>query len=137
MNEQKNTEMTWWERNKKKVLTIGGVVIAVGIGIVVFKNKDALIEFMKKEKMTTKSVPQNDEQLAIQESLNAITALDIDSNPDSKTINNGNPFKVITHIRNLSNGRCPSAEKRKEAENLGIHLGEHQTFVNEYIKNAS
>ena len=134
MNEQKNTEITWWERNKKKVLTIGGVVIAVGIGIVVFKNKDALIEFMKKEKMTTKSVPQNDEPLAIQESLNAIIG---DAIKDRKPINNGNPYKVITHIRNLSNDRCPSAEKRKAAEKLGIYLGEHQTFVNEYIKNVS
>lgn len=134
MNEQKNTEMTWWERNKKKVLTIGGVVIAVGIGIVVFKNKDALIEFMKKEKMTTKSVPKNDEPLAIQESLNAIIG---DAIKDSKPINNGNPFPVNTHIRNLSNGRCPSAEKKAQAEKLGIELGENQTLVIEYIKNAS
>ena len=43
MIEQKNTELTWWERNKKKVFIIGGVVIAAGIGIVVFKNKDALL----------------------------------------------------------------------------------------------
>ena len=48
MTEQNNTEMTWWERNKKKVLIIGGVVVAVGIGVVVFKTKDALIGLVKK-----------------------------------------------------------------------------------------
>ena len=38
MDEQNKTETTWWERNKKKVLIIGGVVVAVGVGVLVFKN---------------------------------------------------------------------------------------------------
>ena len=47
MNEQNKTETTWWERNKKKVLIIGGVVVAVGVGVLIFKNKDALTALVR------------------------------------------------------------------------------------------
>lgn len=65
MIEQKNTELTWWERNKKKVFIIGGVVIAAGIGIVVFKNKDALLALVKKGKIAGNNIPLPDAKQVI------------------------------------------------------------------------
>ena len=136
MNEQNNTEMTWWERNKKKVLIIGGVVIAVGIGIVVFKNKDVLIELLKKGKSDANNIPHNDEPIIFKNTSNAPTSVNIEVTTTNTPINNGEPFEVKGFIRNLSEGRCPSAEKRAQAARLGIELGEHQTLVNSYMKNA-
>ena len=137
MNEQNNTEMTWWERNKKKVLIIGGVVIAVGIGIVVFKNKDVLIELIKKGKAAANNIPQNDEPIIIKNTSNTPTAVNIEITTTTNTpINNGEPFDVKGGIRNLSGGRRPSAVKLAQAARLGIVLGEHQTLVNPYTKNA-
>lgn len=136
MNEQNNTEMTWWERNKKKVLIIGGVVIAVGIGIVVFKNKDVLIELIKKGKAAANNIPQNDEPIIIKTNSNAPTEVNIEVVAVNTPINNGEPFEVKGFIRNLPESRCPSAEKRAQAARLGIVLGEHQTLVDPYTKNA-
>ena len=136
MNEQNNTEMTWWERNKKKVLIIGGVVIAVGIGIVVFKNKDVLIELIKKGKAAANNIPQNDEPIIIKTTSNAPTEVNIEVVAVNTPINNGEPFEVKGFIRNLPDSRCPSAEKRAQAARLGVELGEHQTLVDPYMKNA-
>ena len=136
MNEQNNTEMTWWERNKKKVLIIGGVVIAVGIGIVVFKNKDVLIELIKKGKAAANNIPQNDEPIIIKTTSNAPTEVNIEVVAVNTPINNGEPCEVKGFIRNLPDSRCPSAEKRAQAARLGIELGEHQTLVDPYMKNA-
>lgn len=136
MNEQNNTEMTWWERNKKKVLIIGGVVIAVGIGIVVFKNKDVLIELIKKGKAAANNIPQNDEPIIIKTTSNAPTEVNIEVVAVNTPINNGEPFEVKGFIRNLPDSRCPSAEKIAQAARLGIELGEHQTLVDPYMKNA-
>jgi hypothetical protein len=55
----------------------------------------------------------------------------------SKIINNGNPFPVSLHPRNLSNGRNASAEKIAQAEKIGLRLEKNQTFVNKYEKNAA
>ncbi len=136
MNEQNNTEMTWWERNKKKVLIIGGVVIAVGIGIFVFKNKDVLIELIKKGKATANNIPHNDESIIIKNTSNVPTTVNIEVATTNTPINNGEPFEVKGFIRNLPDSRCPSAEKRAQAARLGIELGEHQTLVDPYMKNA-
>ncbi len=42
------------------------------------------------------------------------------------------PHQVCSHIRNLSDGRCPSSDKRKSAKELGFELSEHQTWVVSY-----
>ena len=114
--------MTWWERNKKKVLIIGGVVIAVGIGIVVFKNKDVLIELIKKGKAAANNIPQNDEPIIFKSTSNAPTSVNMEVTTTNTPINNGEPFEVKGFIRNLPDSRCPSAEKRAHAARLGIEL---------------
>lgn len=54
-----------------------------------------------------------------------------------KVINDGIPFSVSSHVRNLGKNRFPSAEKVNLANSLGIVLGTHQTLVDEYMKNVA
>lgn len=46
-------------------------------------------------------------------------------------------INVSQHLRNLPNGRKASPEKIALAEELGIGLGENQTWVEEYQKNVA
>jgi len=137
MNEQNKTETTWWERNKKKVLIIGGVVVAVGVGVLVFKNRDSLIALLKRGKGLTSNVPQNADPTIIETTSEVITTVETEAITVSKTLNNGVPFGVEGFIRNLPDGWHPSAEKIAQAAALGIKLGEHQTLVDPYIKNVA
>ena len=50
-------------------------------------------------------------------------------------LNGGEPFEVSKHIRNLPSNRQPSTDKILQALENGIELSEHQTLVNNYIKN--
>ena len=129
MTEQNNTEMTWWERNKKKVLIIGGVVVAVGIGVVVFKNKDALIGLVKKGKITVPKVAIPDVKQVIDIVPEATTVVKTENVLTTTLLNNGQPFEVKGFIRELPKDYHLSAEKRAQAAALGIVLGEHQTLV--------
>lgn len=52
-------------------------------------------------------------------------------------INNGQPFVVKGFIRNLPEGQHPSPEKVSRALELGIVLGENQTYVETYLKNVA
>ncbi len=137
MNEQNKSEMTWWERNKKKVLIIGGVVVAVGIGVVVFKNKDILNALVTRGKTLVNNIPQIGENMVIETTSEIITVVDTEAVTVSKPLNNGLPFGVNGFVRNLPDGCHPSAEKIAQAEALGINLGDHQTIVNSYMKNVA
>lgn len=137
MNEQNKTEATWWERNKKKVLIIGGVVVAVGVGVLVFKNRDALIALLKRGKGLASNVPQIADPTIIETTSEVITVVDTEAITVSKTLNNGLPFGVEGFIRNLPDGWHPSAEKIAQAAEMGIELGDHQTLVNPYMKNVA
>ena len=137
MNEQNKIETTWWERNKKKVLIIGGVVVAVGVGVLVFKNKDALIELVKGGKKLASKVPPIADTTIIETTTEVITTVETEASTVSKTLNNGDPFGVEGFIRNLPDGWHPSAEKIAQAAALGIKLGEHQTLVDPYMKNVA
>jgi hypothetical protein len=137
MNEQNKTETTWWERNKKKVLIIGGVVVAVGVGVLVFKNRDALIALLKRGKGLASNVPQIADPTIIETTSKVITTVEPEAITVSKTLNNGVPFGVKGFIRNLPDGWHPSAEKIAQAAALGMKLGEHQTLVGPYMKNVA
>ena len=50
-------------------------------------------------------------------------------------LNGGEPFEVSKHIRNLSGNRKASADKVCLALKNGFELDEHQTWVDNYIKN--
>ena len=135
MNEQKNTELTWWKRNKKKVFIIGGVVIAAGIGIVVFKNKDALLALVKKGKIAVNNIPLPDAKQVIDIVPEATNVIKSETVISTTLLNNGQPFPVKGFIRELPKNCHPSAEKLAQAAELGIKLGEHQTIVDSYMKN--
>ena len=137
MTEQNITETTWWERNKKKVLIIGGVVVAVGVGFLIFKNKDALIALVKKGEVIANEIPKIADSTVIESASKIISAVDKETITVSKPLNNGIPFEVKGFIRNLPKNWNPSSEKIAQAAALGIELGEHQTFVNSFIKNAA
>lgn len=50
-------------------------------------------------------------------------------------LNDGEPFEVSKHIRNLPSNRQPSTDKILRALENGIELSEHQTWVDSYTKN--
>lgn len=137
MNKQKNKKTTWWERNKKKVLIAGGILVVTGVGIIVFKNKDELISFLKNVKISSNDVSQLSDISAIETLTDVTPVASIENVTVKKPLNNGLPFDVCGGIRNLSGNRHPSAEKIAQAEKLGITLGEHQTLVNSFTKNAA
>lgn len=137
MNEQNKIETTWWERNKKKVLIIGGVVVAVGVGVLAFKNKDALIALVKGGKKLSSKVPPIADTTIIETTTEVITTVETEAITVNKTLNNGDPFGVEGFIRNLPDGWHPSTEKIAQAAALGIKLGEHQTLVDPYMKNVA
>ena len=130
MNDNNNERQSWWQRNKKKVLIIGGVVAAIGIGYIIVKNKDPICEFIKQ----ADTIPNGNILAADSHILESIPTEQIVSH---SPINNGDPFDVSGHIRNLANGHHASAEKIAEAAELGITLGENQTLVSAYMKNAA
>ncbi|SFX76535.1 hypothetical protein [Ruminococcus sp. XPD3002] len=134
MNEQKKNEMTWWERNKHKVFIISGGVATVGVGVLVFKNKDTLISLIKNGKELSSNISQIADPSIIKTASELTTVVDTETITVSKSLNNGLPFEVKGGIRNLSKGH-PSAEKIAQAAALGIELGEHQTIVDSYMKN--
>ena len=137
MNKQNNDKKSWWQHNKKKVYIACGIAITVGIGIVVFKNKNAITTFLKKQK----SAPSNVKPILNKIVTNAakeITAADDSEIAFTRIIyNNGQPFVVQGFIRNLPEGQHPSPEKIARALELGIVLGENQTYVESYLKNVS
>lgn len=137
MNEHNKIETTWWKRNKKKVLIIGEVVVAVGVGVLVFKNKDALIALVKGGKKLSSKVPPIADTTNIETTTEVITTVETEAITVSKTLNNGDPFGVEGFIRNLPDGWHPSVEKIAHAAALGIKLGEHQTLVDPYMKNVA
>lgn len=137
MSNHYQEEKNWWKRNKKKILTIGSIVVIGGIGIVVFKNKDVIAAFLKARR--SMPVGENmlpDKQMIETKTISASFEV-LSQKPMEKQLplNGGMPFNVSSHIRNLPNGYCPSVEKLEEAKAMGITLGPHQTLIPCYQKN--
>ncbi|SDB28869.1 hypothetical protein SAMN02910317_01411 [Ruminococcaceae bacterium FB2012] len=137
MNELNNTETNWWKRNKKKVIIVSGIAVAVGVGFLAYKNKDVISAFVKGGKKFAYKVPQIVDPIKIEKVPEVIIVADTKAIPVNKIINNGLPFEVEGYIRNLPEGWHPSAEKIAQAADLGIELGEHQTLVNSFMKNVA
>lgn len=95
-----------------------------------------IIKTLDKGKSDANNIPQNDEPIIFKNTSNAPTSVNMEVTTTNTPINNGEPFEVKGFIRNLPDSRCPSAEKRAQAARLGIELGEHQTLVDPYMKNA-
>ena len=125
----------FWLRNKKTVLAIGGVLLAVGAGYVVYKNwgslNDVFISGDSKPGMIPTPKLTVDIQTQITEALPEKTA------NITKIINNGEAIDVSMHIRNMPIGWKASQEKIEKAVELGINLLENQTIVDPYLKNVA
>ena len=92
------------------------------------KNKDAVLEFLKRFEADAKCAPSGINSLTVEnviaestENVRMYTAPTI-------------PYNVEQHIRNLPEGRHHSAEKAAQAIILGIDLLPNQTIVNSHTK---
>ena len=128
-------EKNWWQRNKKKFLIAGGATVAIVGGILLYKNWDSLSELMvASQRKGQKPIPQSVE---VHVNLPILGASPDSPKPVLSIINDGEAFSVNGHIRNLPASWTPSPEQRALAEALGITLGDHQTYVRDYVKNCA
>lgn len=120
----------------RSILIVGGVLLAIGAGYLIHKNKDSLSVIQKANRLG--DVANIDPKQAVKIELQVV-----DDIPESvtelckKVINNGEPFGVNGHTRNLSNGRKVSIEKIAKAAERGMELKENQTWVDSYCKNST
>jgi len=116
---------TWVKKHKKGILIAGGAIVAIGAGCVVYKNWAGPIEI-------------NNPQASVKAAMPVVDVIaERPTESVSKIINNGEPFGVCGHPRNLPKGRNASAEKIALALEQGIELREHQTWVEDYLKNCA
>lgn len=128
-------EKTWWQRNKKKFLIAGGVAVAVVGGILLYKNWDSVTELAATAlRKGQKPLPQ---PVEVHVNLPIPEVTPDSPKPVLAIINGGEAFSVNGHIRNLPATWTPSPEQRALAEALGIILGDHQTYVRDYVKNCA
>lgn len=137
MKNQIITKKSWWERNKKKVLIIGGIAVAVGISVVVFKNRKAIRAFIDSGKTAAKLTKPIIQSTVVEATSEITTVTTPQIASECIPLNNGLPFEVRMFIRNLPENRFPSPEKKAEALRLGIDLGAHQTIVDPHLRNVA
>ena len=129
---QKTGFKAWWKKNRKTVLLIGGgVLLAVG-GIAIYKNWDKILKLISAGLSVEKAVARASDMVE-----EVVDATAVSPGAVSKVLNNGEPFNVSRHIRNLSDGRKASPRKVAEAAQYGIALMDGQTWVDAYFKNTA
>ena len=146
MKEQNSIKKNWWQRNKKKVFVIGGVVLAIGTGITLYyltKNKKSIISAL--HKTTVKAIPKANNAIsskivkstskAVAEAALASSATEQIATGSSVVKETAEMIEVSVNkvfIRNLPEGWHHSAEKAAEALRLGIELAANQTIVDPF-----
>lgn len=140
--EEKNIEnqdhsfTTWVKKHKKGILIVGGTMVAIGVGYVVYKNRDSINAIFKSIK--PESIAFENPELSVKAAMPVVYVIpEISTEAVNKIINNGEAFGVREHLRNLPNGRNASAEQIALASQHGIKLGENQTLVENYLKNCA
>lgn len=131
-----NNEKHWRERNKKKIIIVGSGALATVVGLLLFKKRDAFLALLNNVETVTNAVDLLEEDSDIDVTHTIKTYVNPEIKDEKKPINNGNPFEVRAFVRTLPDNRRASDEKAAQAEELGIVLGEHQTLVSSYYKNA-
>ena len=146
MSTVQKEESTWWERNRKKVLVIGGIVIAIGVGVAVyaaFKNKSVLTLALKKTKNKLLSVSDKVPAMTTVASVvpkaveNRLSNEPACMEPVESNLDMGVTEKIkITvceaFVRTLPEGWHRSAEKSEEAILMGLELADNQTIVDPF-----
>jgi hypothetical protein len=135
-NFEYSTFVGWVKKHKKGILIAEGAIVAIGAGCVVYKNWDSITSIFKAVKPGPVAI--NTPPASVMASMPVVDVIpEISTEAVSKIINNGEPFGVCGHPRNLSNGRNASAGKIALALEHGIELREHQTWVENYLKNCA
>ena len=133
---QEHSFTAWVKKHKNGVLIAGGVIVAIGAGYTAYKNLDTITSIFK----TTKPAPLvlNNPPASVKVALPIVDVIPaIPTEAASKIINNGEPFRVCGHPRNLPTGWNASAEKTALALEYGFKLDENQTWVENYLKNCA
>ena len=134
MNSENN--INWWSKHKKKVFIVAGITATVAAcGIVLYINRDSVVPFAKETAGKISSFIHNTD--IVEETKTTIIDITKEFTTEKKVINNGEPFNVSEHIRNMSQNKRASTEKLELAKKLGLELKEHQTFVESYTKNIA
>lgn len=136
-NSDYSTFVGWVKKHKKGILIAGGAIVAIGAGYAVHKNWDSVTAIFKTIKPESIVINNTQASVGISEMPVVDVIPEIPTESISKLINNGKPFGVCGHPRNLPNGRHASAEKTALALEHGIELREHQTWVKNYLKNCA
>ena len=137
MENNETSRTNWWSRNKKKVMIVGGVIIVGGISYLIFRNRNTLMKLLKIGVPAEIGADMVKEPSIINIITEAADLPSVVSEAGKLPINGGEAFKVREHIRNMGLNRFPSPEKIAEALEKGYQLGEHQTLVTSYLKNAA
>ena len=106
--------------NKTILIVSGSVVVAIAGAVILSKRVD----------LNTVSNATQGPVINIPDKIEVIQS-NCDPEQLRKTVN----ITVTEHLRNLPNGRRPSADRVAAAAAAGISLGEHQTLVSEHNRN--
>ena len=128
----------WIRMHKKEILT--GVCLVAGTvaGILVCKKLQACELSFSSLQLESKNTSFQEAMhtASLETSFEQRTASLIEISQEALvSINDGEPFDVTKHIRNLNGGRLPSEEKIRTALENGFILGPNQTWVDTYTKN--
>ncbi len=129
---------TWWRRNKRRVMVLGGVAATIAAGCLLYANRDAALEFVKKAAGSLGAWGGASETTGMASDVVAVCAIPAASVGATRgPLNGGNPFPVSGHVRNLPTGRSCSASNRALAAANGITLGDRQSYIPTYMKNVA
>ncbi len=110
------------------------MVVIVG-AVLLYKNRDTVAELAGKVSgKKQKPIPQ---PVEVFDNISYPDIVPDSSKPIFEMINGGEAFPVKGHLRNLSGTRKSSPKQRAFAEARGITLGDHQTYVRDYMKNCA
>ncbi len=128
----------WVKRHKKPIIVGCCIVVATVSGVLIYKKlslpKSGIERLKPLHLLEREALSQ---PLKIEgPKLPSVDPITKSSVVEVTTcLNNGDPFEVSKHIRNLPSNRQPSTDKILRALENGIELSEHQTWVNSYTKN--
>ena len=145
-----NTTKKEHSQSRMKKVVIGTLGVAAGIcgGFLLFKFREPIkqnltclfskgsassLPLAQAERHSTNLVKEISKQ-GLPEIVEPVKSAVV-NNSEKPILNGGQPFFVSGGLRNLPSTRNASPEKRALAEALGITLLDHQTLVNDYMKN--
>ncbi len=125
------------KKHKKAIIITTSVVgvLLVG-GTAIYLNKGKMSDLLSDSSLN--ELTANVKKADVETISNAVCDNNsIDKISIKAIINNGEPFQVSGHPRNLPQGQKASKEKIEAAQKLKIRLKPGQTFVEEYYKNCA